>query len=161
MNIAVDTDGCLTDLEKWFKTDGNTFQTIKGYPLKLVFLLYTIFSKPRTDAVETLQSLSENHKLVNITARKYTTDNNAFGFFSRFLLRFWYLRNHIKFDKIVFCKDEEKVAKCIENDIDIMIEDNPENIKRLENAGIKVIPFRTTYSNTGVDDWSTIKSLVH
>ena len=157
MNIAVDTDGCLTDLEKWFKTDGNTFQSLKGYPIKLAFFLYAVFSKPRTDAVETLQSLSENHKLINITARKYVTAKNAIGFLSRFLLRFWYIRNHIKFDKIVFCEDSQKVAKCFENDIDIIIEDNPENIKRLENTGIKVIPFRTTYSNKGVDTWQDIR----
>lgn len=161
MNIAVDTDGCITDLELWFKTDGSTFQPIKGYPLQFAFLLYAIFSKPREESVKTLQELSENHKLVNITARKYTTDNNAFGFFSRFLLRFWYLRNHIKFDKIVFCKDEEKVAKCMENDIDIMIEDSSTNISNLEKADIRVIAFGTSYNNSGVDNWSTIKSLVH
>lgn len=160
MNIAIDTDGCITNLENYFFTDGNTFQSIKGYSLKFAFLLYAVFSKPREETVKTLQELSENHKLINITARKYVTEKNARGFLSRFLLRFWYWRNHIKFDKIVFCKDEEKVAKCMENDIDIMIEDNPENIKRLENAGIKVVIFGTSY-NKGVDDWSTIKSLVH
>lgn len=160
MNIAVDTDGCITNLENYFLTDSNTFQSIKGYPLQFAFLLYAIFSKPRKGVVETLQSLSKNHKLINITARKYATDNNAFGFLSRLLLRFWYWRNHIKFDKIVYCEDEEKVAKCFENDINIMIEDNPTIISNLEKAGIRVIAFGTSY-NKGVDDWSTIKSLVH
>lgn len=160
MNIAVDTDGCLTDLEKWFKTDGNTFKSLKGYPLKFAFLLYAIFSKPREEAVKTLQELSENHKLTNITARKYVTAKNAIGFLSRFLLRFWYWRNHIKFDKIVFCEDSQKVAKCFENNIDIMIEDNPINISNLEKADIKVIAFGTSY-NKGIDNWSTIRSLVH
>ena len=42
----------------------------------------------------------------------------------------WLAKNEIEYDYIIFSK-EDKSKNIIENDIDVMIEDSPNNVKKL------------------------------
>ena len=57
----------------------------------------------------------------------------------------WLKKHKINYKKLIFSKDEEKIQHCIENNIDIMIEDNPKNIEDISNK-IKVIKFDCQYN---------------
>jgi len=57
-----------------------------------------------------------------------------------------HLENHdIPYDKIRYVPSN-KVDECIEEKADVVIEDNPNNIKALAAAGFNVICFRTMYN---------------
>ena len=57
----------------------------------------------------------------------------------------WLSDNDIKYEKIIFADDENKLSNCIENNIDVMIEDSPINIKNISQK-IKVIKFDCQYN---------------
>ena len=59
------------------------------------------------------------------------------------ITKHWLEKNNIKYDKLIF--ETEKLEPCIENNIDVMIEDRPENIQELSKQ-IKVIKFHCSYN---------------
>ena len=46
---------------------------------------------------------------------------------------------------MIFAKDEEKILQCLENNIDIMIEDSPRNINDISRK-VKVIKYDCQYN---------------
>ena len=54
-------------------------------------------------------------------------------------------KHRINYKKLIFSKDEEKIQHCVENNIDIMIEDSPKNIEDISSK-IKVIKFDCQYN---------------
>ena len=61
------------------------------------------------------------------------------------LTREWLKNQDIKYDKLIFARDSEKLHQCIENNVEIMIEDSPNNIEDISKK-IKVIKFDCQYN---------------
>ena len=161
MNIGVDTDGILTDMEKWFYTDGLNYTCkLRIIPSKIAFLFYMIFAKPRVGCVEVIKKLRECNRVINITARGYTYGNKFYNIIFRNVLLFWYFRNGIKFDKICICSSKDryksKLNACRVNIVDLMIEDTVSLQQYLLNNGIDVIGIKTGYNNSDCKDWYDI-----
>ncbi len=80
----------------------------------------------------------DGHKLYIITARwlandeenAITKNNNEIREKMRETVKGWLRKNNIEYDKIIF-SGEDKSKHIIENKIDIMIEDSPNNLKQL------------------------------
>ena len=77
----------------------------------------------------------------------------------------WLLDNNIKYDKIVYTKGS-KLPYCIQNNIDIMIEDAPMNIKEISTK-IPVLCFDNPYNKeiegeniTRVYSWYDVLSVI-
>ena len=56
----------------------------------------------------------------------------------------WLRKNEIEYDKIIF-SPEDKLSICLENNIDVMIEDKPANINKISTR-IPVICFHAGYN---------------
>ena len=100
----------------------------------------------RTFAAEVIEKLrQEGHKIFIITARNdYGMPKEHYGE-EQEITKKWLDSNNIKYEKLIFAKDEDKLQQCIENEIQIMIEDSPNNIKRISEQ-IKVIKFDCNYN---------------
>ena len=98
----------------------------------------------KTFAPEVIEKLKqEGHKIYLITARDdYGIPKEYYGK-EQEITKQWLEKNNIKYDKLIF--EKQKLGPCIENKIDIMIEDSPENIRDLSKQ-IKVIKFDCQYN---------------
>ena len=61
------------------------------------------------------------------------------------LTKEWLKSKNIKYEKLIFAKDEEKLQQCLNNDVTVMIEDSPKNIQNISQK-IKVIKFDCQYN---------------
>ena len=163
--IAVDADGVLTQLDDWQLIYGSKYldkqiENEEGYNLEEIYHItseeektfwqkYTIeyISYPaKPFAGEVLSKLrEEGNQIYIITARTAEyKDNLPYKKEMENRLITWLQQNNIPFDKIIF-SPEEKLETCIENQIDIMIEDKPTNIKQISTK-IPVICFDARYN---------------
>ena len=117
MNIGVDIDGVLTDVER----------AIINYGTKMC--------------------VEENWQ-INIDVSKYNT-NEAFQWTKEQENKFWkkYIEKYFTETepREFIAEITKKIQHCIENNIDIMIEDNPKNIEDISSK-IKVIKFDCQYN---------------
>lgn len=158
MRIGIDIDGVLTDIEKWILDYGSRFyyQTLNkqiinpeaydsadifdvDYKVDLLFWQkyfkkYTITIEPRLFASEVIKKLKEEgHEIYIVTARgNFFTEGEEILSFeeNKKITLEWLNKHHIIYDDIFFSK-AEKLNTCLENKIDLMIEDNPKNINKL------------------------------
>lgn len=166
MRIAFDVDGVITNLQKFEIEEGrkifndNKKSVNKSY-LKFQDLFsctekeesdfwlksiwkYSLSEMPRAGIAEEIRRLKDqNHEIFLITARVHTTRNDALGLLFRKMLLHWLKKNDIKYDHIIYCNEKtsdiEKTVACIENDIDLIIDDEPKNIRALQevtNVGV-------------------------
>ncbi|MCM1529815.1 MAG: hypothetical protein NC093_07450 [Alistipes sp.] len=174
MNIGVDCDGVLTDMseyifhygEKWFKrkpVDPNGCSTaeIFGCSEKEEFLFgiryfFTYCRKwqPRRGAAAVIRKLAnEGNSVYQITARKFVTQNDPLGAYSRHVYRKWLKEHHFHFKDIFYCSEKtavrDKLRGCRKYSVDIMIDDRPDIALYLADHGIHVLLFDTAY-NRGV-----------
>lgn len=108
------------------------------WPLKVAHEFYYKYAETFAEypavpfASEVLNKLKqEGHQIYIITARKHNDEWFPKHISKRTELYTaeWLLKNKIPFDKIFFdAKDKGKV--CEENNVDIMIDDNPQNIEK-------------------------------
>ncbi len=63
----------------------------------------------------------------------------------------WLKEQEIEYNELIFTSDNEKVQKCIENKIDVMIEDSPRNIEDIAKK-VKVIKFDCQYNKNVVNE---------
>ena len=168
MRIGIDIDGVLTDIEKFQFDFGSKFFSNynkfivnpKGYESLEVFgvdnnlddefwneyYFYYLKEEPiRRFANEVIAKLkSEGNEIYIITARygenKISTEEN------QSLTKAWLSKNKIIYDKLIF-SPEDKLATCLENNIDIMIEDRPSNINKISTK-IPVICFHAEYNSS-------------
>ena len=87
----------------------------------------------------------EENKIYIITARDESGMPEEYYGKMQQLTKEWLNKHEIEYDKLIFAKDEEKLQKCIENNVEIMIEDSPNNIKDISTK-IKVIKFDCQYN---------------
>lgn len=163
MRIGIDIDGVLTDIER-FVADYMTKYCIENnieykigessYNVHETFNIskeqgnnfwdtyiedYAKNEKVRTFAPEVIEKLKqEGNEIYIITARWGTSKDDEKGNKMRETVIKWLCEYKIPYDKLVFVKasNERKSDEIIENKIDLMIEDNPNNINELS----KIIP---------------------
>lgn len=170
MNIGIDIDGVLTNLEDFMINYGTKFCIEENIPIQVTEIKYSeietfnwtdeqsekfwnkylaqyvIESKPREFAQEVLKQLQEEgNKIYLITARnEYGLPPEYYGKMEE-LTKKWLEENNIKYEKLLFVKDEEKLAQCLENKVDMMIEDSPNNIINISKQ-VPVIKYNCQYN---------------
>lgn len=170
MNIGIDIDGVLIDLERTTIDCGTKMCVEKNIPIKIdlskywetekfnwtqeqdnefwneYLFTYVVESQTRAFAPQIINKLQqEENKIYIITARNEEGLPPKYYGQMQELTKKWLEKNNIKYDKIIFTTDKEKLEKCIENNIDIMIEDSPKNIQSI-SAKVKVIKFDCQYN---------------
>lgn len=169
MRIGIDIDGVLTDIEKfqieygskYFHSKGKSIINYKGYETTEIFGLSLkedddfwniaikdyINEPARNYASEVIRKLKEEgNEIYIITARSsnlnYTDDINIEQMQN--IVKNWLKKQNIYYDKLIFSK-EDKLQICLENDIDIMIEDKPSNVNELSKK-IPILCYHSSYN---------------
>ena len=170
MNIGIDIDGVLTDLERMTIDFGTRMCVEENCPINIKLseyfetkkfnwteeqsekfwnkyvVGYVTESNPREFAQEVIAKLQEEgNKIYLITARDESGMPPEYYGQMQQLTKQWLNAQNIKYEKLIFAKNEEKLPQCLENKIDVMIEDSPDNIKNISSK-IKVIRFDCQYN---------------
>lgn len=173
MNIGIDIDGVLTDLENYIRNVAKKYMNENGFDFDDTINPNTIYGflskedsnhfwdthwenyattiKVRENASKTIEKLKNNgNKIIIITARTYDNQIVKAGIKRQKnmekLITEWLNKNNIKYDKLVF-SNLNKLKDCLDNKIDIMIEDSISNIKQLKD-NMKIICFDATYNHS-------------
>lgn len=178
MNIGIDLDGVLTNYRQFAIEQGQRYcrennkgklENPKAYYMKDMYnwdeetdydfwikniFLYAKENPAIQGASENIKKLKENgHTIFIITARKFATpDDNCKEELKEKMketVKEWLAKNKIEYDYIIFSK-EDKSKNIIENDIDVMIEDSPNNLKNLSKL-TKMICYDWPY-NKGIEN---------
>ena len=170
MNIGIDIDGVLTDLERETIDFGTKMCIEENWPITIdlskyweveafgwtseqadkfwnkYLVEYVTQSPARRFAIEIISKLrEEGNNIYIITARDENGMPPEYYGKMQQLTREWLERYEIEYDKLIFAKDSEKLEKCLENNVDIMIEDSPRNIRNISSK-VKVIKFDCQYN---------------
>lgn len=193
MRIGIDIDGVLTDIEKWQLDYGSKFY-YENYNKRIVnhigydtneifdsskdcddlfwnkyFKEYSINIEIRNFADEVISKLkNDGYEIYIITARGSHFSHSA-NVMSKEenekIVKEWLNKNNIFYDKIIF-SPEDKLDICIKNNINIMIEDKVDNIRKISSL-IPVICYHAGYNNEcegkniyRVYSWYDIYSLI-
>ena len=165
MRIGIDIDGVIIDIEKWqldygskyyFEKYGNVeikdpcgFDTIDIFNYEKKdddefwdkhLEYYSINEKPRPFASEVIKKLKDDGNEIFIITARYSHEQEKM----RNIVKNWLEQNKIYYDKIIFSY-EDKLQYCIDNKIDIMIEDRPKNINDISKY-IPVICYDAGYN---------------
>ena len=170
MNIGIDIDGVLTDLERATIDFGTKMCIEENWPITMdlskyweveafgwtseqadkfwnkYLVEYVNQSPARRFAKEIISKLrEEGNNIYIITARDESGMPPEYYGKMQQLTREWLEKYEIEYDKLIFAKDSEKLEKCLENNVDIMIEDSPRNIRNISSK-VKVIKFDCQYN---------------
>ena len=170
MNIGIDIDGVLTDLERATIDFGTRMCVDEKWPINLnvneyietkafnwteeqaekfwntYLVKYVTESPARAFALEILEKLQEEgNKIYLITARNESGMPPEYYGKMQQLTKEWLEKQNIKYEKLIFAADVEKLHQCLENKVDVMIEDSPKNIQNISSK-IKVIKFDCQYN---------------
>ena len=188
MIIGIDIDDTLTYLqnikiefaEKYIKENNLPYKLINPNPafLKEMFdwpieecdkfwfaeSLNMLSSAPaRENASKVITKLKEfGHEIVIITARSSEWHEDPYGMSAS-----WLTKNNIPFDKIIYGV-QDKTQSCIDEKVDIFIDDMPNHLIKLQPLGIKTILMGTPhnenqniYNGIRVKDWFEIEKYVY
>lgn len=169
MNIGIDLDGVLTNFNDFCMNYGTKFASEieqgkiinpKGYESIEIFSWseqtdidfwkkykekYATTEPARPFAKEVLEKLKEEgHKIFIITARSNEFKEVEAKEKMQDIVRYWFKANNLYYDELIF-STVNKLGNCRENNIDIMVEDSPHNIKQLAEF-LPVICFDTRYN---------------
>lgn len=158
MKIGVDIDGTITNLHNEIIKYGlqyNDYILGKGIKNENAYRISEIFDwekddyvkfkkyiqmevlniiKPRDDAVEYLNNIKKlGHEIYIITGRKSTEMRDTYNETLN-----WLKINNIPFDKFII-EEANKGKACLENNIDIFVDDSLKHLNRIYDAGIKKI----------------------
>ena len=170
MNIGIDIDGVLLDLERFAIDYGTKFCIEENLDIKIniqeyweglkfnwteeqenkfwnkYIIKYFKQYQPREFASEIIKKLKkEGNKIYIITARNEEgLPPEEYGK-SQEITKTWLNENNIEYDKLIFTPDSEKLEQCLKNNVEIMIEDSPTNIKNISEK-IPVIKYNCSYN---------------
>ena len=170
MNIGIDIDGVLLDLERFAIDYGTKFCIEENLDIKIniqeyweglkfnwteeqenkfwnkYIIKYFKQYQPREFASEIIKKLKkEGNKIYIITARNEEgLPPEEYGK-SQEITKTWLNENNIEYDKLIFVPDSEKLEQCLKNNVEIMIEDSPTNIKNISEK-IPVIKYNCSYN---------------
>ena len=190
MRIGIDIYGVLTDIEQWqLDCGGKFFSKLNksvvnkdGYEITEIFnvsdeldsqfwneYLYEYVTKEpsRKYASEVIKKLKDSGNEIYIITARYLTDRNTEdGQRMRKIVIDWLEQENIVYDKIVFAP-EDKLQICLENNIDVMIEDKVANIEKISTR-LPVICFHAGYNKHCKNDniyraytWYDIYNLIN
>ena len=190
MRIGIDIDGVLTVIEQWqLDCGGKFFSKLNksvvnkdGYEITEIFnvsdeldsqfwneYLYEYVTKEpsRKYASEVIKKLKDSGNEIYIITARYLTDRNTEdGQRMRKIVIDWLEQENIVYDKIVFAP-EDKLQICLENNIDVMIEDKVANIEKISTR-LPVICFHAGYNKHCKNDniyraytWYDIYNLIN
>ena len=156
MRIGIDVDGVLTEIERYMWDYGSKYLHKLDKDINIDHTEYYTFNvfgwnqeldndfwckiyneycnnvPAKRFAAEVIKKLKQDgHEIYIITARghdAYVADKDKKK--SNKMLIKWLKNNKIKYDKLIFT-GEDKLSFCVDNKIDIMIEDSPKNIRQL------------------------------
>lgn len=178
MRIGIDIDGVLTDLEQFsidyfskycvenninFNIGTSNYYISKTFNVSIekeddfwnkYLESYAINEKARPFASEIIKKLKQDgYEIYIITARWLTNREDEIGDKMRKIVKKWLAENEIIYDKLIFSKasNEGKSQEILENKIDLMIEDSPNNINELSNI-IPIICYDAGYNKNCVGD---------
>jgi len=177
LNIGIDIDGVLTDLESYIVTVGKEYMiknnlgfddamninTIYGFLSKedshqfwnTHWENYAATIKMRKNASNIIEKLKKaGNKIIIITARTYDSQIIKGGIkrqknMEKLIIK-WLDKNNIKYDKIVF-SNLNKLKDCLDNKIDIMIEDSVSNIEQLKDH-MQILCFDAKYNRSYINN---------
>ena len=195
MNIGIDVDGVLLEIEsyqleygaRYFKKKhGVEIQNKEGFSVRDIFCCsqkeerafwtkhiwkLIVFSQAHQSAARVVNILrDEKHRIYIFTSRVYANRKGFLGWLSRFILKNWLKRNGIMYDEMLCCSERnsanEKSFLCKTHNIDIMLEDSPENIMLISEI-TKVMCFDAGYNRScegenimRVKDWDEVHTLI-
>lgn len=174
MNIGIDIDGVLTDLER-FILDNTTkycYENSIDYEIgiqnrrKLNGVAEDVFNYLSSETIESFWKENSKYYFTQIPIRNYanqvinklkeknkiyiiTARDNQWGLCDELkgkieeTTKIWLEKSNIYYDSLIFAKD--KLNACLKNNIDLIIDDSPVNIKDLKSK-IKVFCFDTNYN---------------
>lgn len=172
MRIGIDIDGVLTNIEQFvidyiskycvensieYNIGNSQYDYCKTFNISKEQEMdfwnqslesYAINEKARPFAAEIIGKLKQDgHEIYIITARWLTNKDDDIGNKMREIVKNWLHENKIPYDKLIFSKAEKerKSDEIIENKIDLMIEDSPNNINELASI-IPVICYNAGYN---------------
>lgn len=172
MRIGIDIDGVITNFEQYvldyfgkYCVENNIEYNINEFDYltektfnvssnitdefwKAFLEHYAINEEPRRFAGEVIKKLKqEGNEIYIITARWTTNRDDEIGQKMRNIVKDWLLKYDIVYDKLIFSKgnNEEKKQELMDNKIDLMIEDNPNNIMQLSKI-VSIICYHTQYN---------------
>lgn len=167
MKIGVDIDGVLTNLEQYQLDCGSKLfskynkKIVNPYAYEITeiydvskelenefwdeyFYVYSKEEPARKHASEIIKKLKEEgHDIIIITARYYANEDSEEGEKSRNTILNWLKEYDIYYDKIVY--EANKLKGCIENNVDVMIEDCDKNVIQVAKE-LPVICFDAKYN---------------
>ena len=168
MKIGIDIDGVLVDIARFiadygskFCNDNNIKYSVKpdeydeakamGITRQQAntfwneYLGFYATKYPARDFVsEVVKKLKQDHEIYVITARNEEgLPPETYGTMQS-MVKQWLKDNDIEYDKLIFTVGS-KLPYCLENEVDIMIEDSPENIKDISRK-IPVLCFDNPYN---------------
>ena len=190
MRIGIDIDGVLTDIEQWqLDCGGKFFSKLNksvvnkdGYEITEIFnvsdeldsqfwneYLYEYVTKEpsRKYASEVIKKLKDSGNEIYIITARYLTDRNTEdGQRMKQIVIDWLKQQNIIYDEIIFAP-EDKLQICLENNIDVMIEDKVANIEKISTR-LPVICFHAGYNKHCKNDniyrvytWYDIYNLIN
>lgn len=197
MNIGIDIDGVLQNIYKFMIEEGTKYckennkgslinpkaymtydmfgwddETDTDFWVKNIFL-YAENGEVISKASENIKKLKQDgHNLCIITARWFSAreENKLFpgnvGEKMRNAVKEWLAKNDIIYDNIIF-SGEDKSKYIIENNIDVMIEDSPNNLKQLSKITKMICvdwPYNRDVENDNIYrcyDWDEIYETIY
>lgn len=179
MRIGVDIDGVLTDEHRFIIDYGTKFLNDEGieytlhddiYDNRKIFEInksqydafwrkYLVYYSEniliRPFASEVIKKLKqENNEVYIITSRSFTTYENEYRQKMQNIVKNWLEKNNVVYDEIIFSTNKADICKKM--NIDVMVEDKPENILSISKI-IPVICYDHPY-NKGLFDENIIRS---
>ena len=115
----------------------------------------------KEDAVRIINKLhDEGNEIIIITARHFGEYDDPYGLTLNYLSK-----NGIKFDKIITNK-LDKGEVCLEEKIDLFIDDGIENCKKVSDVGINVLLFDAVFNRDNnsfkrVYNWNDIYNIIN
>lgn len=161
MRIAFDCDGVLTDLESYQLKYGREY--FKNIPENKIdkteidiegifncthaerekfwtkyIWRYCLKEPPKKNIATTIKKLKEEgNEILIITGRAHTTEEGITGDVFRKMLLYWLKKENIIYDKLIYCSEEnsaeDKYKACLENNVDVIIDDKKENLDALKD----------------------------
>lgn len=142
---------------KWQEVFHFNYQELR-YFLKEIQEEITKKATPREYVVDAIRKLKKDgNEIIIITARDSEFHDNPYKY-----SKDWLDKNNIYYDKLVVNKRDKKKA-CIEESIDLFIDDSESNCLAVESAGIKSIKVGNNRSNrnlTFFNDWKDIYNYI-
>lgn len=168
MRIGIDIDGVLADMARFtidygtkFRYDNhidsavidNEYDEAKALGLTPEqaekfwnrYLEFYATKYPARDfASEVIHKLKQNHEIYIITARNEDgLPPETYGKMQN-MVKQWLIDNKIEYDKLIYTVGS-KLTYCLENKIDVMIEDSPKNVLDISTK-VPVLCFDNPYN---------------